>query len=362
MHKMFDSYQLGDIEIKNRIIMAPLTRCRAIDKNLPNDWMVTYYAQRASAGLIISEGSSPSPDGLGYANIPGLYSEEQTQLWRKVTDAVHAANGHIFFQMMHTGRIAHVNNLPEGGRVIGASAIAQKGEISTYDMGRQPYPVPHELSTEEVEATIMEYVESAAKCVEAGFDGVEIHCAHGYLPNQFINPASNQRTDKYGGSVENRCRFVLEIAEKMAERIGKNKVGIRISPFIVEGKEDIKMVEDSYLHLTNELERIGVVFMHLSNMGEMFEEKLNLWNNIRKSYTGTLILCGDFTKETAIQALDEGRGDCIAFGRDYIANPDLAERFKYNYPIAPRHRETWYTKSEVGYTDYPTYKEEVTEG
>lgn len=359
-HSLFSPYQLGNIQLNNRIIMAPLTRCRAIDNNMPNDWMVTYYAQRASAGLIISEGSSPSPNGLGYANIPCIYNEEHVKAWKKVTKAVHEANGKIFFQMMHTGRIGHVDNLPDGGEVIAPSAIAQQGQISTYNLGRQPYPTPRALTTTEVKATIQEFVNSAEKAIAAGFDGVEIHSAHGYLPNQFINTVSNQRTDEYGGTIENRCRFVLEVAENMIGSIGKEKVGIRISPYsYADTQEDTSLVKETYLHLVKQLEQLNITYIHLSHMGEAVESKFALWKEIRKIYTGTLIICGDFTKETAIKAIDENRADLVAFGRDYIGNPDLAARFKYNYPLTPRNRATWYTQNEVGYTDYSFYEETV---
>ena len=354
---LFDTYKLGDTTLRNRIIMAPLTRCRAIHNNQPNDWMVEYYRQRASAGFIITEGSSPSPNGLGYANIPAMFNEKHVEGWKKVTEAVHERDGKIFFQMMHTGRIAHANNLPDGGEVIGASPIAQKGEISTYDLGKQPYPTPKELTTEGVKSTITEFVDSAKMCIKAGFDGVEIHCAHGYLPNQFINTASNQRTDEYGGNIENRCRFVLEIAEQMIAAIGKYKVGIRISPFsYADTEEDLETVQKTYVYLVQKLEDLNIGYVHLSHMGEAVPHKFELWKKLREIYTGTLILCGDFTKEEATKALEEKRADLIAFGRDYIGNPDLVERFQNNYPLTERNRETWYTKSEVGYTDYSVYQ------
>jgi len=355
--QLFDPYDLGKIKLNNRMVMAPLTRCRAINQNLPNDLMVEYYAQRASAGLIISEGSSPSPNGLGYTNIPGLYNEAQVEGWAKVTNAVHEKGGKIFFQMMHTGRIAHPNNLPKGAEVIGASAIAQPGEITTYDLGKQPYPIPRELSTSEVQLTIKEFVDSAKLCINADFDGVEIHSAHGYLPNQFITAASNQRTDKYGGSIENRCRFLLEISEKMIAQIGANRVGVRISPFsYADETESSQTIKDTYIYLATEFEKQGIGYVHLSNMGEELADRTELWATIRKIYSGTLILCGSYDKEKAMHAIEEGKGDLIAFGRDYIGNPDLFERFKNDYPLAERKKNKWYGDGAIGYTDYPFYK------
>ena len=350
-------YQLGDILLKNKMVMAPLTRCRAVEQNTPNDLMATYYGQRASAGLIISEGTSPSPDGLGYANIPGIYSDEQALKWQVSTKAVHDKGGKIFLQMMHTGRIAHSNNLPKGGKVVGPSPIPQIGQISTYTMGKQGYPVPHAMTKSDISKTIKEYVDAAKLSIQAGFDGVEIHCAHGYLPNQFINTASNQRSDEYGGSIENRCRFVLEVAEQMVDAIGANKVGIRISPFsYADTQEDPELVKETYPYLCEQLNKLGLVYLHLSHMGEALPIKFNLWKELRKAFKNTLIICGDFTQESAEKALAEKEADLIAFGRDFIANPDLAERFQNGWPLAERNREEWYKQGALGYTDYPFYK------
>ncbi len=358
IHDLFNAYTLGKQQLNNRIVMAPLTRCRAVNNNMPNDWMRTYYAQRASAGLIISEGTSPSPNGLGYANIPALYNEQHVEKWYAVTDAVHQNNGRIFLQMMHTGRIGHPNNLPPNGRVIAPSAIAQPGEISTYTLGRQAYPVPEMLTINQVQSTVNEFVVSAEKAIEAGFDGVEIHAAHGYLPNQFINTASNTRTDKYGGSIANRCRFVLEIAEQMSDKIGADKVGIRISPYsYADTNETQANVNETYTYLCQQLDALQIAYVHLSHMGEALDQKFTLWQKLRGIYKGSLILCGDFTKEKALEVLDTKQADLVAFGRDYIGNPDLAERLKHNYPLTPRNRATWYTQNEVGYTDYGFYEE-----
>lgn len=355
---LFTPYQLGDITLNNKMVMAPLTRCRAIDNNVPNPLMAEYYGQRASAGLIIAEGTSPSPNGLGYRNIPGMFNETHAETWAASTKAVHEKGGKIFLQLMHTGRIAHPNNLPKGAEVVGASAIAQNGGISTYDLGKQPYPVPKAMDLAEVKACIQEFITSAELSIQAGFDGVEIHCAHGYLPNQFINTASNQRTDDYGGSIANRCRFVLEIAEGMIAAIGADKVGIRISPLsYADTKEQEALVQETYQYLAEQLNELGLVYVHLSHMGEAHPTKFEIWKRIRKAYKGTLIICGDLTKETAQQALEEGRADLIAFGRDFIANPDLVERFQNGWPLAERNREEWYGDGAKGYTDYPFYQE-----
>lgn len=336
--------------------MAPLTRCRAINGNLPNDSMAVYYGQRASAGLIIAEGTSPSPNGLGYTNIPGLFTEQHVELWKQSTDAVHEKGGSIFLQMMHTGRIAHQDNLPESARVIGASSVVKSGEVKTYSGERLPYTIPHQLSLLEIQATIDEYIHSAELAIQAGFDGVEIHCAHGYLPNQFINTETNTRTDTYGGSIKNRCRFVLEIAEKMCASIGTDKVSIRISPFsyadMHENGEDLNKL---YSYLAAELQKLNLVYLHLSHMGDADPRKFALWKKLRKTFTNTLILCGDFTKETAQKKITSGEADLVAFGRDYIANPDLVERFENNWPLEERNREFWYGNGHEGYTDYLPY-------
>ncbi len=357
-NSLFEPYVLGPLQLKNKCIMAPLTRCRAINGNLPNDIMATYYGQRSGAGFIIAEGTSPSPNGLGYTNIPGLFTEEHARLWKKSTDSVHNKGGIIFLQMMHTGRVTQIENLPKGARVIGVSSVAKSGEVKTYSGERLPYSTPHQLTTEEVKKTIDEYIDSAKLAIQAGFDGVEIHCAHGYLPNQFINTETNTRKDEYGGSIENRCRFVLEIAEKMCAAIGTEKVGIRISPFsYADTQEDGNDLNTLYAYLAAELQKLNLVYLHLSHMGDADPRKFSLWKELRKTFTNTLILCGDFTKETAQEKLDSGEADLIAFGRDFIGNPDLVERMKNNWPLAERNRELWYGNGAEGYIDYPFYSE-----
>lgn len=354
---LFEPYKLGSIILKNRMVMAPLTRRRAIDHNIPNSLMAEYYGQRASAGLIIAEGTSPSPNGLGYIHIPGLYNKDQMEGWKLSTSAVHKKGGKIFLQIMHTGRIGHPNNLPEGGRVIGPSAVAQQGEVSTYDMGKQPYPVPEEMSIADIKNTIEEFKQCAILAIEAGFDGVEIHSAHGYLPNQFLNTSSNQRSDEYGGSTENRMRFLFEVIEHTVKAIGSEKVGLRISPYSYADKdEDPKELNERYLLLSERLNKYDLAYLHLSHMGDAVPEKFQLWKEIRKVYKGSLILCGDLTKESGEEKLENNEADLIAFGRDFIANPDLVERFKNDWPLSERDRSNWYTHGSEGYTDYMNYQ------
>ena len=232
---LFSEATLGKLTLRNHIVMAPMTRSRAIHQNAPGTLEATYYAQRATAGLIITEGTSPSPNGLGYTRLPGLYSPKQIAGWKQVTDAVHQKGGKIFVQLMHTGRITNAENLPAGASVVAPSAIVANGTIWTDKQGMQPHSLPHELTTEEVKQTIQEFIQAAKNAVEAGFDGVELHGANGYLIEQFLHPAANQRTDEYGGSDENRSRFLLEIAQGAVDAIGADKVGLRLSPYGVAG-------------------------------------------------------------------------------------------------------------------------------
>ena len=354
--KLFDPFNLKGLELSSRIAMAPLTRRRANRAHDPVDCMATYYAQRAGSGLIIAEGTSPSPNGVGYSNMPGLYSTKQVELWKDITDSVHNAGGKIVLQIMHTGRIGHSNNLPDGAHVLGPSAIAQKGETTTYDYGKQPFPIPMEMTTVEVQTAVHEFATCAKLAMQAGFDGLEIHGAHGYLPNQFLNQSSNKRIDQYGGSRENRIRFLLEVIQASIESIGPEKVAVRISPFsYADIDEDQEELIALYSMLTEELNHLNLSYLHLSHMGDPEPVKFELWKKLRTIYSGNLMLCGDFTKDSAERALQNGDADLIAFGRDFISNPDLVDRLKNNWPLAERDRTHWYTQGPEGLIDYPVY-------
>lgn len=354
--KLFQSINLNGIELSNRVVMAPLTRRRCSRDNNPVDIMIEYYRQRAGAGLIIAEGTSPSPNGVGYPNMPGLYTSNQLKLWKRITNAVHENEGKIFLQIMHTGRVAHINNLPKGSNVLAPSSVQHRGEVSTYDLGKQPYSIPNKMTLEEIQSTIKEYVECSEMAISAGFDGVEIHSAHGYLPNQFLNTSSNLRDDNYGGNEENRIRFLIDILEQCSASIGSKKVGLRVSPFsYVDSAEEDSEVCSMYKSLTSKLNNLNLAYLHLSHMGDKTKIKFELWKEIRKLYKGTIILCGDFIKDTAERAIQNGEADLIAFGRDFISNPDLVERMKNNWPIEKRDPEFWYTDGEKGLTDYPKY-------
>jgi N-ethylmaleimide reductase len=318
--------------------------------------MITYYAQRVSAGLIIAEGTSPSPNGAGYANMPGLYNYQQMLAWQPITTAVHEKGGKIFLQIMHTGRVGHMNNLDSGGEILAPSAIAQDGELSTYDFGSQAYSNPKEMTINDIKNTIDEFENCCLLAIDAGFDGVEIHGAHGYLPNQFFNKSSNYRKDNYGGSIENRIRFLLEVIERSCKAIGSDKVALRISPFsYADIKEDSKDLFDIHNHLIGELNQFDLAYLHLSHMGDPIPEKFKLWKELRLNYNGNLMLCGDFTKDSAEKTLLNDEADLIAFGRDFIANPDLVERLKNDWPLSERDRKNWYTIGSKGLTDYPFY-------
>lgn len=352
--KLFSSYQLGNINLSNRIVMAPMTRSRAIG-NIPNELMAEYYGSRAAAGLIITEGTSPSPNGLGYARIPGIYSPEQIAGWKKVTDAVHASGGHIFVQLMHTGRIAHPANLPAGAKVVGASAIAAANTPMWTDQeGMQALPTPEEISIVDIPAVIGEFVHGAKSAIEAGFDGVELHAANGYLLEQFLNPASNQRKDDYGGSIENRNRLVLEVAEAVAAAIGKDKTAIRLSPFGANGE----MASDEHTHgqyadLAAALGDIGILYIHVVDHSALGAPPVPgvTKDEIRKRFGGTIILSGGYTADAAEADLQAGKGELVAFGRPFLANPDLVEKLKSGATPAQPEPSTFYTVGAKGYTE-----------
>lgn len=340
------------LNLKNHLVMAPMTRSRAID-NLPNALMAEYYSQRRGAGLIITEGTAPAPEGLGYARIPGIFSNAQIEGWKLTTAAVHQNNTKIFLQLMHTGRIGHQANLPQGIQVIGVSDIAAAGQMHTDHAGMQDYPVPVALSTQGVKNVISEYVSAAKNAIAAGFDGIELHAANGYLIEQFLNPNVNNRTDVYGGSVENRARFAIEVAQQVADAIGKEKVGVRISPNSTLGDlqaYDADTTEETYIHLSREFNRIGLTYIHISINPQVPAQTLTA---IRTEFERTLIYCNAFTAEKAEAELTKGDADLIAFGRGFLANPDLEQRIVAETELNSPDFTTLYTPGTKGYTDYP---------
>ena len=352
MKKLLMPYNSPSLNLKNHLVMAPMTRSRAVG-NLPNALMAEYYSQRKGAGLIITEGTAPAPEGLGYARIPGIFSAEQIEGWKLTTAAVHQNDSKIFLQLMHTGRIGHPANLPEGARVIGVSAIAAAGQMHTDTMGMQDYPIPAALSTAGVQEVINGYIVAAKNAIAAGFDGVELHAANGYLIEQFLNPNVNVRTDRYGGSVENRSRFALEVAQQVADAIGKEKVGVRISPNSSLGDlqpYDVDATEETYIHLSREFNRIGLAYIHISINPQVPTQTLAA---IRTEFEGIIIYCNTFTAEKAEAELNKGDADLIAFGRPFLANPDLEQRIAGGAELNVPDFTTLYTPGAKGYTDYP---------
>ncbi len=353
--KLFSSHKLGRVELQNRIVMAPMTRNRAIG-NVPNDLMATYYAQRASAGLIVTEGISPSPNGLGYARIPGLFSAEHVAGWRKVTTAVHAGGAKIFAQFMHTGRASHAKNLPAGARVIAPSAMALGQDIWCDDGGNVPATTPEAMSADDLASTRDEFVHAAQCAIDAGFDGVELHAANGYLLDQFLNTASNQRTDAYGGSVENRARYVLEVAAAVAAKIGADRVGIRVAPYgAFNAMQADPETHALFTYLAGELSTLGLVYLHVvdhSSMGAP-EVKPETKASMREAFKGTYVLSGGYDRARAEADLLEGKGDLVAYGRPFIANPNLPALLASGAELTAPDFATFYTPGEKGYTDYP---------
>ncbi len=338
--------------------MSPMTRCRAIG-NVPNDLVATYYGQRAGAGLIITEGTSPSPNGLGYARIPGMYSAEQVAGWKKVTSAVHAKGGKIVVQLMHTGRISHAANLPEGAKILAPSAVKPAGQMWTDSQQMQDLPVPEAMTAEEVQHTKQEFITAAKNAIEAGFDGVELHGANGYLLEQFLSPVSNIREDNYGGSIENRARFVLEVVAGVAEAIGADRTGIRLSPYgVASDMPHYPEIDETYTYLAQELNKIGIAYIHVVDHSAMGAPAVPaaIKQTIRDEFKGSLILAGGYDLDRAEADLEKGAADLIGFGRPFINNPDLVERFEKHYPLSQELKmDLFYSAAKEGYCDYPAY-------
>jgi N-ethylmaleimide reductase len=361
-YKLLNPTKLGALELKNHVVMAPMTRSRATG-NIPNDLIAEYYGQRAGAGLIVTEGTSPSPNGLGYARIPGIFSAEQVEGWKKTTSAVHAKGGKIFVQLMHTGRVSHQLNLPEGAQIIAPSAVKLSGQMWTDSAQMQDYPEPKAMTAEELQHTKAEYVTAAKNAVAAGFDGIELHGANGYLLEQFLSPFSNVRTDNYGGSFENRARFVIEVAAESAAAIGKEKVAIRLSPYgAFNDMPAYGEIEATYKYLAEELNKIGIAYIHVVDHSMMGAPDVphKIKQDIRDIFKNTVILSGGYGLERAEADLKSGLGDLIAFGKPFLNNPDLVERFENNHPLSTDlNFDLFYTPGERGFTDYPVYEEQV---
>ncbi len=361
---LFTPISIGGMALSHRVVMAPLTRMRAtVPGNSANEMMAQYYAQRASAGgLIIAEASQVSPDGRGAPCTPGVHSPEQVAGWKRVTDAVHAKGGRIYLQLWHMGRLSHPSHQPDGGQPIAPSAVAANADITTADFKRVPCPTPRALETAEIPAVIGRYVHAARCAMEAGFDGVEIHAANGYLLEQFLQSRTNLRTDRYGGPIENRCRLVLEIARAIAEVWGAGRVGIRLSPYGIANDSGEAEPMPLYSHLIGELDKLGLAYLHLiepraSGAGQRevdHKDVPSAANLFRPMWHGVLIAAGNFKGGDAAAMLAAGDADAIAFGRFFISNPDLPERLRRGANLTPYNRATFYTRGPEGYLDYPT--------
>lgn len=353
---LFTPFDLRATQLANRSVMAPLTRQRALEHNTPNSLMATYYAQRATAGLIITEGTSPSPNGLGYARMPGLFNEAQRDGWRLVTNAVHQQGGKIVLQVMHTGRVSHLANMPQGAEVVGPSAEVCPGEMRTDTLGSQAHTPPRAMTADDIAQLIAEHVRTARLAIEAGFDGIELHGANGYLIEQFLNPHVNRRTDGYGGSIEGRNRLLLEIAQATAWEIGAERVGVRLSPYgVVNATSAFDEVDQQYLALVQQLSALSLMYVHVLDHSASGTPPVPeaLKSALRAAFDGPFILAGGFDKASAEQALLDGRADLIALGRPFLANPDLVERMRRDAALNPLDPATLYTGGAQGYTDYP---------
>jgi N-ethylmaleimide reductase len=356
---LFTPYQLGPLHLKNRMVMAPLTRSRAEEGNIPSSMAPEYYSQRADAGLIITEATQAGADGQGYIATPGVHSDAQVEAWKKVTDAVHAKGGYIFMQLWHVGRVSHPD-FRDGELPVGPSAIAPRG-VSTYTPeGMKPIPAPRALETSEIDAIVSEFRQGAKNAKAAGFDGIEIHGANGYLLDQFLEDGTNQRTDQYGGSVENRARLLFEVISAVTEVYGIDLVGVRLSPGGTFNDMCDCDPQSTFGYVVKSLADMKLGYLHLIEpsppQGEHPTPDLSA-RFFRPLFPGTLIVAGGYTVERANAVLQAGLADLIAFGQPFLANPDLVERFKRGAALNTPDKDTFYGGGAKGYIDYPTLDE-----
>ncbi len=355
--KLLEPYQLGPYTLKNRMVMAPLTRNRAVIGNVPQPMNVDYYKQRVSAGLIVTEATQISPQGQGYPSTPGIHSPEQVEGWKPITKAVHENAGLIFQQLWHVGRISHPSLQPSGELPVAPSAIAPEGNASTLS-GPQPFVTPRALETDEIPAIVEDYRQAAQNALAAGFDGVEIHSANGYLFDQFLHDGSNKRTDLYGGAIENRAKFLLEAVAAVVSVWGADRVGIRLSPSGTFANMSDSEPKALFTYVAQQLDRFNLAYLHIVEprvQGNMDVETPDMelsTGYFRSIYSGTVISAGGHTRETGEATLAAGHADLVAYGRLYIANPDLPNRFALNASLNPYDRSTFYGGTEKGYLDY----------
>ncbi len=351
---LFSPLSIGNYTLKNRIIMAPLTRCRSVQDNIPNELMAAYYAQRASAGLIISEATQISPLGIGYPCTPGIHNDDQIEGWKKITKAVHDKDGKIFLQLWHVGRISHSSFHP-GELPVAPSAIKPAGEVYTFD-GMKEFETPRPLSVEEIQNIVQEYVQGAKNAIAAGFDGVEIHSANGYLLDQFLRDGTNKREDEYGGNIKNRSRFLFEVIKAVTSAVGADKTGVRLSPSGTFNDMTDSDPQSHFTYVCEKLNDFGLAYLHIV---DALEGDIKHGANvvglevIRDAYKGVLITCGGYDKERGNRTVKKAQADAVAFGIPFIANPDLPERFKRDAALNEADVSTFYTQDEKGYIDYP---------
>jgi N-ethylmaleimide reductase len=363
VESLFRPLKVGRYELSHRVVMAPLTRMRAtVPGNVANPLNAQYYAQRATpGGLIIAEASQVLPTGQGAPATPGIHTPAQVEGWKGVAQAIHARGGRVFLQLWHVGRISHPSHQPGGELPIAPSAIAANGKVTTAQFKREPYPTPRALRTEEISGIVEGYAQAARNALDAGFDGVEIHSANGYLLEQFLQARTNQRTDAYGGSIGNRCRLSLEVTEAVAAVWGADRVGIRLSPFGVANDSGEAEPMPLYGHLIGELDRMGLAYLHLieprasgAGQGEVDHQGVpSAAELFRPAWRGVLIAAGNFRGDSAAEAIERGHADAIAFGRLFISNPDLPARLRAGAELTPYDRATFYGGGPEGYIDYP---------
>ncbi|GAB2736409.1 alkene reductase [Arthrobacter bambusae] len=351
LSSLWQPLTLGRLELSHRLALAPMTRSRSNPDGTPGDLAAEYYGQRSSLGLIITEGTQPSEDGQGYMNTPGIYTPEHVEGWRSVTEAVHARGGAVFIQLMHAGRMSHPDNTPHHRQPVAPSAISADQDIFT-PAGPQKTPTPRELSTEDIQSTVADFRHAAASAIAAGADGVEIHGANGYLLHQFLSPNANHRTDAYGGSVENRSRFVIELAQAVADEIGADRVGIRLSPAMPLGgidEGDTGSVRAQYRYLVGELATLNLAYLHLHHVGddELLRSLRDVWP------TAVLVVRYGRNREQIADDVAAGLADVAPLGRFALANPDIVERLRSNAPLNEVDPGTLYGGGAAGYTDYP---------
>ncbi|WP_031436676.1 alkene reductase [Methylobacter tundripaludum] len=353
-NNLFSPILLGDMVLANRIIMAPLTRNRAGEGNVPQDMNVEYYRQRARAGLIISEGSQISATGIGYPGTPGIHSEAQVAGWKRVTDAVHDEGGRIFIQLWHTGRISHSSLQPDHILPVGPSALKAAGQAMTYE-GLQDFETPHALTLDELPGIVAEYATAAQNAKAAGFDGVEIHAANGYLLDQFLRDGTNRREDRYGGDIANRMRLLVEVVEQTIAVWGAHRVGVRVSP--ENSFNDIKdsRPQQTFNAVAKKLSDYPLAYLHVLEGDMLTGERQVDYAALRNCFAGFYMANNGYDLERGNEAIEQGHADMVAYGKLFIANPDLPERFVKNLPLNAPDQATFYGGDEKGYTDYPKY-------